>query len=281
MSFVTALPSALVSITLSASLALGSASAVASTPASEAASTPVDTGVTARERDEAEELSERAIEEFAAGNYAGAVDLFKQAHAIDPQPNYLFNIGRVYEEAGELENAVEFYARFVKLPGVEIESRELAVERLRVLRTVLDETTERKSEPDPDTKGLVMEPSGQPVDADVERKHKTMRHAGFGLAAVGAGTLISAAVVGGLASSDANRARDRDQTESLEARQELLDKARTKAVTADVLYGVGGALLVTGVVLIAVGYSKPKARRVAFTPTFGPRSSGFDLRVSF
>lgn len=292
MNLVTSPLSVFVSIPLSVSLALGSTLALAAPPAEPATGT-TDTGVTAEEMSEAEALSERAIAEFSAENYAGAVELFEQAYAIDPQPNYLFNIGRVHEEAADLEKAVDHYARFVKQPGVDIKSRELALERLRVLRAILAETKEPTEEPskdEPNSSGMTLEPPGQPVDTGHDRKRKIMRDTGFGLAAGGASVLIGAAVVGALARSDANKAFDRGEAESLEARQGFLDKSRTKAVTADVLYGVGGALLLTGVVLIAVGYSKPKTQRVAVTPNFGRQrlgaarsgwSSSLDLRVSF
>jgi tetratricopeptide (TPR) repeat protein len=289
---VTSLPSAIVSITLSISLALGSSVALAA-PAGEAAPPPetpaegTDTGVTQEEKSEAEALSDKAIEEFSAKNYVGAVELFKQAYEIDPQPNYLFNIGRVYEEAGDFQNAVDYYGKFVKQPGVDLDSREVALERLRVLRAILEETKEPKEEPEEPKEEPKDEPQvtppPQPVDTDAQRKRKAMRGAGFGLVGAGAGALIGAAVVGSLAQGDRDKAFDFDEADSLAARQDFLDKSHTKAVTADVLFGVGGALLLTGVVLVAIGYSKPKSQppRVALTPGFGPTGGGLDLRVRF
>ena len=76
---------------------------------------------------------------------------FEEAYAIDRVPNYLFNIGRVYEEKGDIRSAVDYYQRFVKEPGVEIEARDLALQRLRVLKGVLQETDpEAKDRPEPD-----------------------------------------------------------------------------------------------------------------------------------
>ena len=49
-------------------------------------------------------------------------------------------IGRVFEEKGDIRSAVDYYQRFVKEPGVDIGSRELAVQRLRVLKAILNET---------------------------------------------------------------------------------------------------------------------------------------------
>ncbi|MFO7566447.1 MAG: tetratricopeptide repeat protein [Enhygromyxa sp.] len=286
----TSLLPAITSITLSVSLTLGS-SVVLAAPAEPAPPEPqpsgsgeVDTGVTEKEKGEAEKLSDQAIAEFSGKNYTGAVELFQKAYEIDPQPNYLFNIGRVYEEAGELEQAVEYYGKFVKQPGVDLDSREIALERLRVLRAIVEETKEKPQEgpkPEPEQVDPVPQPQPQPVDTDAQRKRRAMRLSGFGVLGVGAGALIGAAVVGSLAQGDRDKAFNRDEADHLAARQYYLDKSQTKALTADILYGVGGALLLTGVVLVAVGYSKPKTQRVALTPSFGPGGGSVELRLRF
>jgi tetratricopeptide (TPR) repeat protein len=278
---VTSLLSAITSLTLSVSLTLGST--LASTLAFGApADGTVDTGATEREKDEAEKLVEQAIDQFSAKNFTGAVELFQKAYEIDPQPNYLFNIGRVYEEAGEFEQAVEYYAKFVKQPSVDLQFREDALERLRVLRAILAETKDEAREgPKEEPKQADPGPGAQPVDADAQRKRKAMRLSGFGVLGVGAGALIGAAVVGSLAQGDRDKAFDRDEADHLAARQYYLDKSRSKAMTADILYGVGGALLLTGVVLVAVGYSKPKTQRVALTPSFGPAGGSVELQLRF
>jgi tetratricopeptide (TPR) repeat protein len=280
---VTSLPSALVSITVCVSLALGSSLALAAPAESESpTNTSVDTGASEAEKTEADSLSDRAIAEFSAKNYAGAIALFEQAYELDPQPNFLFNIGRVHEEAGNLEQAVVYYAKFVKQPGVDLDSRGVALDRLKVLRAIIEETKEPDAA-EPATVEPKPEPNlaPNPVDTQSERKRKTMRVSGFALIGVGAGALIGGAVVGSLAQADRDKAFDRDEADSLAARQDLLGDAQTKALTADVLFGVGGALLLTGVVLVAVGYSKPKTQRVALNPSFGPRGGGLELHMRF
>lgn len=283
----TSLLSALSSITLSFSLALGSTVALAapattSAPGPDAAEDPDATKDPADARkSEADSLSEQAIVKFQAKDYEGAVALFEQAYEIDPQPNFLFNIGRVYEEAGTLDKAVDFYAKFVKQPGVDLDSRETALDRLKVLRSILKETEEKPPEEKPDEVEPVEEPVPQPdpVDEDAKRKRKVMRAAGFGLTGVGAAVMIGGAVLGGLAQSDFNKA---GEAATPPEGQTLLDSSKTKAMTADILLGVGGAVLLTGVILVAVGFSKPKkSQRVALTPTFGPRGGGVDLRLRF
>jgi tetratricopeptide (TPR) repeat protein len=89
-----------------------------------------------------EAINAAAVEKFKAKEYEEAVVLFEQAYDLQPEPNYLFNIGRIYEESGNLEKAAEFYERFIKEPGVPIEARERANERRRVLRKLPDRSEE-------------------------------------------------------------------------------------------------------------------------------------------
>jgi tetratricopeptide (TPR) repeat protein len=284
----TSLLSALCSITLSVSLALGSSVALAAPPAGEAPPPetpdgPSDTGSTEAQKDEASGLSDQAIEKFQAKDYDGAVALFEQAYAIDPAPNYLFNIGRVYEEAGNLEKAVEFYAKFVKQPGVDLDSRGVALDRLKVLRAILEETTEKPPEDKPeepkDEPVIDQPPAEPPVDQDALRKRKVMRGVGFGLLGVGAAALIGGGVAGGLAQADYNKAGE--ATDPVEGAS-LLESSKTKSLAGNVLFGVGGAFLLTGVILVAVGFSKPKSTsRVALAPSFGPRGGGLAFRLRF
>jgi tetratricopeptide (TPR) repeat protein len=277
----------LLSVSLSISLALGSSVALAAPPAGGETPPPetpegTDTGSTEAQKDEASKLSDQAIEKFQAKDYDGAVALFEQAYGIDPNPNYLFNIGRVYEEAGTLDKAVEFYAKFVKQPGVDLDSREVALERLKVLRAILEETTEKppeepKDEPKDDP--VVETPPEPVVDEDAQRKRKAMRGAGFGLLGVGAAALIGGGVAGGLAQGDHNKAGEvADPADGVP----LLESSQTKSLAANVLFGVGGALALTGVILVAVGFSKPKpTSRVAVMPSFGPRGGGVAVRLRF
>ena len=277
--------------TLSLSLALGSSVAYAApaedgAPAEgEAAPAEDAPDVSAEDRDEGERLSEQAIAKFQAKDFEGAVALFEQAYKLDPQPNYLFNIGRVHEEAGNLEAAVEYYAKFVKQPGVDLDSRGTALERLKVLREILQETGEPEptdetpvEEPPPEDEKPV-EPPPEPVDDGSEKKRKSIRGAGFAMLGIGAAALIGGGVVGGLAQADNNAA---GEAATPDEGRNLLEASQTKALTADVLFGVGGALVLTGVILVAVGLKKPKTgERVAFTPTFGPQGAGATLRLRF
>lgn len=228
----------------------------------------------------AADLSAEAIERFQAKDYDAAVRLFEEAYAIDKVPNYLFNIGRVYEEKGDIRAAVDFYQRFVKEPGVEIEARDLALQRLRVLKGILQETdSAAKQAPGdgaaapPVAEGPKPEPQA-PVAAAPDPKWRRMKIAGASLLGVGAGVMVVGGILGGVALSKQGQL---DETHDYAARQDLVRSGERLALTTDVLIGLGGAVLVTGVILLAVGATKGKSKAVA-SQRLRPTGTGLAFR---
>lgn len=213
----------------------------------------------------AADLSAQAIERFNARDYDAAVRLFEEAYAIDKVPNYLFNIGRVYEEKGDIRSAVDYYQRFVKEPGVEIEARDLALQRLRVLKGILQETDpgEKPAEAAPTPAPVVEGPKPEPPPvrpAAPDPKWRKMKLTGAGLLGVGGGALIVGGVLGGLTLSRQNQL---DATHDYAARQDLKQGGERLAIATDVLIIGGAVLALTGVALLAVGISKGKSSAVA------------------
>ncbi|WP_434415108.1 tetratricopeptide repeat protein [Nannocystis pusilla] len=213
----------------------------------------------------AADLSAQAIERFNARDYDAAVRLFEEAYAIDKVPNYLFNIGRVYEEKGDIRSAVDYYQRFVKEPGVEIEARDLALQRLRVLKGILQETDpgEKPAEVAPAPAPVAEGPKPEPPPAKPaapDPKWRKMKLTGAGLLGVGGGALIVGGVLGGLTLSKQNQL---DATHDYAARQDLKQGGERLAIATDVLIIGGAVLALTGVALLAVGISKGKSSAVA------------------
>ncbi len=214
----------------------------------------------------ANDLSGQAIERFKAKDYDAAARLFEDAYKLDPNPNYLFNIGRVFEEKGDIRSAVDYYQRFVKEPGVELESRELALQRLRVLKAILEETDAKatpepqpKAEPEPAPKS---EPIKQPPPDDPGPRK--LQLAGYGVLAVGGVATVVGGVLGGITLSKQNELAD---IHDYDTRVDLASRGKSLALGTDVLIFTGGALLLTGVILVAIGASRKKsagasARRV-------------------
>ena len=235
-------------------------------------------------REKVDQLNAEAVEKFKAKQYDEAAALFEQAYDLQPEPNYLFNIGRIYEESGNLEKSVEYYERFVKEPGVPLESREKGLERLRVLRAILEETapepepeSEVEPEPEPETKPDP-EPRLEPPPA--EPKPSKLRIAGYALLGVGGAALVGGGVLGGLALGRANALEGQH---TYEERDETASSGRTMALTADIMFGVGGAIAAAGLVMVLVSLQKkPKASaRAALAPWASPRGTGLSATLRF
>jgi tetratricopeptide (TPR) repeat protein len=235
-----------------------------------------------------EALSAAAVERFQAKEYDAAVELFEQAYAADPQPNYLFNIGRVYEEKGDLENAVVYYQRFVGQSGVDLESRQAATERLKVLRETLAQMKgeEPKDDPQPKDDGTTKPTGETPVTTDEgddgAKRKKTLRITGYALMGAGGVGLILGGVFGGLARGNANDS----ETDPFVDRQEALrERARTQARVADAMFITGGVLAAAGLVLVLTTLGgknkKADAKQARWSPVVGPQQVGVGFSRRF
>lgn len=235
-------------------------------------------------------LSAKAVEAFEAKDYDTAVQYFEKAFEADPNPNYLFNIGRVHEEAGDLRSAVKRYEQFVKSPGVDLDSRKFANERLEVLRGIISaedealaEEERRKAEAEAaknPNNGNAGGPSG-PVDGGPDKDpRKRTRTIGFVLLGVGAAAAAGGGVAGGLALNKHNAFED--ETDPMAAAQ-LQDEGKTLNGVADGLYITGGVVAVTGLVMVLASLPKKnkKTARTTVTPALGRTGAGLSLSHRF
>jgi hypothetical protein len=51
---------------------------------------------------------------YAKGEFASAAELFKQAYDYDPKPEILYNIGQSLKDAGEFQEALSFFTRYLE-----------------------------------------------------------------------------------------------------------------------------------------------------------------------
>ncbi len=228
----------------------------------------------------ADDLSGQAIERFKARDYDAAARLFEQAYALDPNPNYLFNVGRVYEEKGDIRSAADYYQRFVKEPGVEIESRELALQRLRVLRAILHETDPEPGQPATAASGPQADatPPAPTPGADETDRSKSMRLGGYALLGVGSISVLVGGVFGGLTLAKKN---ELDDIHMADERKALAREGKTFALVSDVTLFTGAALAVTGLVLVLVARKGRSPKRSALAPSVGRGHAGLTWSLRF
>ena len=73
---------------------------------------------------------------YKEGKYREAADALKQAYELDKNPVFLFNIARAYDQAGDLQLALDTYRQYIGLADTDtqlVKRANLAMDRLRAL----------------------------------------------------------------------------------------------------------------------------------------------------
>ncbi len=210
-------------------------------------------------------LTSEAAKNFEAGRYDAAADFFMKAYEIKPVSNILYNVGRVYEKAGELQLALDHFERFVKAPNVEQAARQDAIERIKTIREVL----------------ALEEPKEDPnVNAKVEPAPKAGPDRTLSYILLGAGgvTLVTSGVMAYLASS-AND--DFENASTLAERRDAADSGGTYAIVADSLLITGVVLTGVGAVLYFTAGEGDERTAIKLGPTFDAHSVGLGLEMNY
>lgn len=212
---------------------------------------------------EAEFLLEQAATAYDRDDFEAAIAAFEAAYALEGDPACLFNIGRVHEEAGELQLALDRYKEFVLQPQVALEDRAMANERIGVLRALLQTVQDSPSPPPalPDDRAAQFDESPRPARGARAQPSRGLIIAGGVSAGVGVGTIAVGALFQGLSRSTA---QDVPSAPNPRQRDTLVARARREATTGDVLLVSGAVLVTVGLPLLAVGLARRgKDRRLA------------------
>jgi hypothetical protein len=198
-----------------------------------------------------------------------------------PQPRFLDNLARVQEEAGRLPEAIEYYRKFVASPGVDLELRDRAAQRLAMLLRI-NSTIAPTAQPDtattPEPTPSRTTPERDAPPSDTSRRGRPMRNAGIGILSGGAALLVGGLVSGLVAQSTAARLGD---TTEPSRRRDLVDRGHGLALATDVMISIGAALTVVGATLTAVGAVRMRRspRRAAMTAR--PSARGLMVGITY
>lgn len=242
------------------------------------AQTPSD-----EDRRQAQQLRTEAQRRFSQQDYEGAIEAFEAAHARAPDPTDLFNIGRVYEEQGDLVQALTYYERFSREPRLELDERQAAAERIEVLRVLVEPPADSpppESPPRPGpTRGSSPDapPTAPPTDDRSRRAVSPLVTSGSVLLGAGAAMAIAGGVGFGVSaqrvsetvgSLDQGHNPDRlslSQAEERHARGQNLEALQiTFIATGAAVAAVGAGLLTAGLI------KQRRARLQALAPTLSP-----------
>jgi tetratricopeptide (TPR) repeat protein len=239
---------------------------------------------TVPEREAGLALASQAAAAYKSGRFEEAIVLYRRAHAANPDPISLHNIGRCFEAIGSAQLGQ------VEPEQVEPKALRLAVENLRAAISHYRQFLE--AEPDTPTRGTV-EPriaaleaqvklltniAALPTEAEARREPPGVGRvaAPWIVAGIGGATLIAGLAAAVLAVQEEEVANDTSTSgrETVEA----AERAKDLALASNVLFGVGGAISVAGAVWGIVDVAERHSGVATAQVAFGPTSVSLHLR---
>ena len=253
-------------------------------------------------RARARELFRQGEEHLAAKRYDEAVAAYQAAYDLAPLPALLYNIGQAHRLGGHVDEAIAAYEKYLAVEPNGKASKEARahLEKLRKERAARPRPIEPVVEPDAaerEHEAPTYRETAPPEEADREPavaapppprerddRAPSPRRAGSGLRIAGwtaAGVGLLALGVGGYYAKSASDLADdvtmQDDGAWTQSDDDLLEKGEAANRNAIIGFAAGGALIVTGAVLLYLGYGADDTPAVAVTPT----TSGFVVAGTF
>jgi tetratricopeptide (TPR) repeat protein len=227
---------------------------------------------------EAKKHVEQGVVHYDAGRFAEAIKEFDLAYRLSHRPALLFNIARAEAKLGHEDIAIAFLRRYLEerpdapdAPAVlaEIDARERALEaskdkmkaeaEAQAARKQADElAAQARAQAAPPPPAVVV---AAPPPAPARSTSKALRYAGGTLvavgpvlAAVGIGLGVAAIQAGNDVSANASTGGMNFATCCLD----IQSRGHTNQAAGIALDVIGGAVTVTGAVLLGISYKKEK-----------------------
>ena len=242
-------------------------------------------------------LFERATVQFRLGQFHDAAKTYEQVYALRPDPVLLYNCAQSYRLANEPEKALVLYKSYLSAKPdapnrAEVEGRIAELERV-----VAEQRTAKERPPNEVTSSPVAPAESQPAPSTpaspapavapapvgaAENSGRVKKIAGIALLGVGVGALVGgvvAAILSGRASDSINAAAKAGG--AFDPSKET--EGHTDTVVSGVMFGVGGAAVVAGGVLLILGLREGKAHesKVSLLPVVSATSMGAAASVRF
>lgn len=201
-----------------------------------------------------ERLAERGVELYRAGKHARALKYFLEAYRLDPIPDLLFNIAKVYEAQDEPGLAIEYYQQYLGTEGARAALRAKAQQRVPALRAAVKrkDAEAREAEQRDAAERVAEEERRRAATLARQRGRQGWRTAGFVALGGAAAALAAGATFGTLS----RRSQDAFSDASwLEDKRSLRERAEQRALLADISFGAAALAGVAGAVLVLLGDS--------------------------
>jgi tetratricopeptide (TPR) repeat protein len=195
-------------------------------------------------RKRAGELSAQSAQHYKRGEFEVAAALLRQAYALYAEPNLLYNLARALEGMGDKAGAIDAYEQYLAT-AKQIEDRGAITRRMTTLKAELDEQRRKTEIVTPQPAALESTPApSEPVAEPIDRITPPSKLpwipivGGLALVGVGVGFGVSAKSYAEMAA---------EEPVGLDA-ESLQTTAQDNATIANVMFVVGGAALVSGIV---------------------------------
>lgn len=217
---------------------------------------------------EAQALAEAAFAAYDRHDYDGAIDLFRRAHDLAPEPGLLFNIAQAHRQKGpaSCRDAAEWYAKYLEAATDKKSARVAAArtgqaEMERCAAEQEEEEARRReaaARPAPTVEVAAPPPAAAPPadDGSPRGAGRGRRVLAWTAVGVGAAALLLSAVTGAMALDRGGELDDKCPdaacSPALEDDVAAYDRLR---ITAFVSGAAGAAIVGTGIVLLSFGGS--------------------------
>ena len=210
-----------------------------------------------------------AVEHLARGNKLYNVRSFEEAALeykagalVEPAPIFDYNLGQCYRQLKKYQDAIWHYERFAKASPETPEHVATVQKFITDMKGELSSKaiTEPPTEPGPTTTttpaplpppAAALAPSAAAAPLAVTARGESWYADGFGWGLAGVG--VASAVVGGALLLNASSINDEaNRTASQDTAKALHDKADQRQLLGGVIAVGGGALLVTGLIKLAI-----------------------------
>jgi tetratricopeptide (TPR) repeat protein len=248
------------------------------------------------ETEDAKALFEKATVQFRIGQFHEAAETYKHVYELHHDPSLLYNAAQAYRLGNEPEKALLFYRSFLS-SAPDTPQRAEVEGRIAELERIVSEQKKAKERPPNEVKPTPLPPTetqpattaaGPPESAPPAQPQtasdagRSKKIAGIVLLGIGAGALIGGivtAVLSGQASDSINAAARTGQ--AFDPAKESAGK--TDTIVSGVMFGVGGAAVVAGAVVLGLAIRDGRARehKVSIAPILSPTVAGMTACVHF
>lgn len=229
-----------------------------------------------------------ALDHLAKGNklygvrsFEDAIEEYKAGALTEPAAVFDYNLGQCYRQLGKYEDAIWHYRRFIKANPQATANIEAASAFITQMQDELNKKA--MSSPPTEAAPTTSVPTTPDVqltrvdgvdDARVESAPWYHDRLGVGLAVLG---LVGTGIATGLLVNASSLKDEASASTSQRERNELFDKADSRSTIGLGTMIGGGALLVTGVVMLAI----PEKRSGGSRATVGFHPTGITIQGSF